>query len=224
MKPVPMALEIFAHRVVGPLACNCYIVGDPASREAIVVDPGGDADELAAEVSSLGLKIVQIVATHAHFDHMIAAQELRTLTDAPFRLHLGDRPLLDWYLESGRLFLGVELPPPPEIDQAIDEGDKLRAGAVELEVLHTPGHSPGSISLVASTEIFAGDTLFAASVGRSDLPGGDGNLLVKVIRGKLFAFGDDTIVHPGHGPATTIGQERRLNPFVGDASGARFSQ
>jgi hydroxyacylglutathione hydrolase len=219
MKEASSPVEIFAHHVVGPLDCNCYILGDPDTREAIVVDPGGDADELASDVARLELNVVQIVATHAHFDHVIAAQQLRALTGAPFRLHLADRPLLDWYLESGRLFLGVELPAPPDIDEPIDEGDNLRAGAVELEILHTPGHSPGSISLVAPTAVFSGDTLFASSVGRSDLPGGDQDLLFKMIRSKLFALGDETIVHPGHGAHTTIGQERRLNPFVGDAAG-----
>ena len=212
-----MAFEVFFHREVGPLACNCYVIGDPQTREAIVVDPGGDASELAALLAADQLRVVQIVATHAHFDHLIAAQELRMLTGAPFRLHASDGGLLDWYLESGRLFLGVELPPPPELDATLDEGDTLKAGALELEVLHTPGHSPGSISLVGPDHVFSGDTLFASSIGRSDLPGGDDALLRKMIRGKLFELGDGVIVHPGHGPATTIGAERRSNPFVGDS-------
>ncbi len=211
-------MEIFAHRVVGPLACNCYVVGDPNTRDAIVIDPGGEADELAELLSEHRLNVVQIVATHAHFAHLIAAEELRQLTGAPFRLHVQDRPLLDWYLESGRLFLGIELPPPPEIDGALVEGDKLNAGGVQLEVLHTPGHSPGSVSLIGEGEMFCGDTLFASSIGRSDLPGGDDQLLRRMIRGKLFGFDDETIVHPGHGPATTIGRERRFNPFVADGS------
>lgn len=210
-----MAFELFLQRTVGPLACNCYIVGDPHTREAIVVDPGGDAEELATLLSTHALKVVQIVATHAHFDHLIAAQELRALTGAPFRLHASDELLLDWYLESGRLFLGIELPPAPEVDSTIAEGDTLTAGGVELEVLHTPGHSPGSISLVGYGEVLAGDTLFASSIGRSDLPGGDDALLRKVIRGKLFALGDDVVVRPGHGPPTTIAAERSFNPFVG---------
>jgi hydroxyacylglutathione hydrolase len=211
-----MAFELFFHREVGPLACNCYVIGDPHTREAIVLDPGGDASELAALLAADHLRVVQIVATHAHFDHLIAARELRALTGAPFRLHAADRVLLDWYLESGRLFLGVELPPPPEIDAPLDEGDALRAGALELEVLHTPGHSPGSISLAGPDHVFSGDTLFASSIGRSDLPGGDDALLRKMIRGKLFELGDQVTVHPGHGPATTIAAERRSNPFVGD--------
>jgi glyoxylase-like metal-dependent hydrolase (beta-lactamase superfamily II) len=213
-----MTFQLFLQRTVGPLACNCYIVGDLRTREAIVVDPGGDANELAALLAANSLKVVQIVATHAHFDHVIAAQTLRALTGAPFRLHADDRTLLDWYSESGRLFLGVELPPPPEIDATLDEGDTLVAGTVELQVLHTPGHSPGSISLVGDADVLSGDTLFASSIGRSDLPGGDDAVLRKTIRGKLFELGDDITVHPGHGPSTTIGAERKTNPFVGEGS------
>ena len=212
-----MSMKIFAQRTVGPLACNCYVVGDPESQEAIVIDPGGDAEELASLLVAHELTVVEIVATHAHFDHLIAAEQLRALTGAPFRLHAGDRFLLDWYLESGRLFLGVELPPPPEVDASMDEGDRLRAGDVELEVIHTPGHSPGSISLATSDVVFSGDTLFASSIGRSDLPGGDDVVLRNMIRDKLFALKDDVVVNPGHGPATTIGRERHGNPFVGDA-------
>ncbi|MEA2506939.1 MAG: hydroxyacylglutathione hydrolase [Actinomycetota bacterium] len=218
MTAAPVPFEIFAHRVVGPLACNCYIIGDAITREAIVVDPGGDADDLAEFVDAQDLKVVQIVATHAHFDHVVAAEELRRFTGAPFRLHPADQVLLDWYMESGRMFLGVELPPPPEIDASVEEGDTLRAGSFELEVLHTPGHSPGSISLVGASAVFSGDSLFASSIGRSDLPGGDDLLLRKMIRGKLFSLGDEMIVLPGHGPQTTIGQERSFNPFVGDRS------
>lgn len=213
-------LEIFLHRAVGPLACNCYVVGDAESREAVVIDPGGDADELAEFLAGSNLTVTEIVATHAHFDHIIAAEHLRRLTGAPFRLHDRDRPLLDWMQESGRLFLGIELPPPPDVDRAAPEGDRVSAGAVSLEVLHTPGHSPGSISLVHESALFSGDTLFAGSIGRTDLPGGDGDALVGAVRHKLFALEDDLRVYPGHGPATTIGEERRSNPFVGD--GARF--
>ena len=213
-----MGLEIFLHRVVGPLACNCYVVGDRASRTAIVIDPGGDAEDLAGEIVRQQLTITAIVATHAHFDHILAAEQLRGLTGAPFVLHEADRPLLDWMQESGRLFLGVELPPPPEVDTAPAEGDRLRAGEVELEIVHTPGHSPGSISLVAADEaVFSGDTLFAGSVGRTDLPGGNSDVLIASITHRLFEFDDDTSVYPGHGPSTSIGEERRHNPFVGTA-------
>lgn len=212
-------MKMFIHREVGPLACNCYVVGDEATKEAIVIDPGGDAEELAAELAALKLKITAIVATHAHFDHIVAAEHLRQQTGAPFYLHADDHVILDWFEESGLLFLGARLPPPPEVDTSPDEGDVLRAGSTELEVLHTPGHSPGSISLVAPEVVFAGDTLFNGSVGRTDLPGGDTDTLVRAIKNKLFPLGDDVTVYPGHGPPSTLGEEKRSNPFVGSGGG-----
>ena len=213
-------MKLFLHRAVGPLACNCYVVGEEATRLAIVIDPGGDAEELATEITEQRLIITAIVATHAHFDHIIAAERLRALTGAPFILHDDDRPLLDWMQESGRLFLGVELPPPPEVDTSAKEGDHITAGEVALEVVHTPGHSPGSISLVAPDVVFSGDTLFASSIGRTDLPGGDGQALLDAVRSKLFTLDGDLAVYPGHGPTTTLETERAHNPFVGD--NARF--
>lgn len=213
-----MTMELFARFEVGPLSCNCFIVGDPATSEAIVIDPGGDASTIAEAVQERSLRVKAIVATHAHFDHLIAAQSLRELTGAPFYMHAADRPLLDWYEESARLFLGVEIGPPPEIDISPDEGDALVAGGVRLDVVHTPGHSPGSISLTGPGVVFSGDALFAGSIGRSDLPGGDGRLLVATVREKLLAMDDDVAVHPGHGPSTTVGAERRSNPFVGDSA------
>ncbi len=212
-----MNVQIFWHRAVGPLACNCYIVGDPATSEAIVIDPGGDAGDIAAALAAHELRVTAIVATHAHFDHLLAAEELRRLTGAPFHLNERDRFLLDWYRESGRLFLGVELPPPPEVDETAGEGEVLRAGSAALEVIHTPGHSPGSISLLSDVALFSGDTLFAGSVGRTDLPGGDGAALVATVRSKLFTLDEGLPVLPGHGPRTTVGEERRSNPYVGIA-------
>lgn len=209
-------MNVFAHFEVGPLACNCYVVGDPATKQAIVIDPGGDVTTVAEALQAQGLAVTAIVATHAHFDHLLAAEALRQLTGAPFYMHDSDKPLLDWYEESGRMFLGLELGAPPAIDTAAGEGDVLRAGATELQVIHTPGHSPGSITLAAPEAVFSGDTLFAGSIGRSDLPGGHAETLLGVIKDKLFGFGDDVVVYPGHGPATTIGEERRSNPFVGE--------
>ncbi len=210
-----MTRTLLAHFVVGPLGCNCYVVGDPETKEAVVVDPGGDAPHLIAELDRLGIVVTAIVATHAHFDHLIAGEALRAYTGAPFHLHPSDRFLLDWWHESGRLFLGVELPPPPQIDADASEGLVLPAGSTKLEVLHTPGHSPGSISLVTEDALYSGDALFAGSVGRTDLPGGDTGMLVDAIKSKLFAFDDATPVLPGHGEATTIGDEKERNPFVG---------
>ncbi|MFN2526692.1 MAG: MBL fold metallo-hydrolase [Actinomycetota bacterium] len=213
-------LTLFDHLVVGPLDCNCYIVGEAETREAIVIDPGGDADLIAESLAGNRLRVSAIVATHAHFDHVIAAEQLRDLTGAPFYMHGADRPLLDWFQESGRFFLGADLPPPPEIDTETAEGDRLTAGSVALDVLHTPGHSPGSISLASGKTLFVGDTLFAGSVGRTDLPGGSSRTLVDSVREKLFPLGDDVVVYPGHGPESTLERERRTNPFVGE--GARL--
>jgi hydroxyacylglutathione hydrolase len=210
-----VTLEVFEHRVVGALECNCYVVGDAASRTALVIDPGDDADELVRAISDAGVTVSAIVATHAHFDHVLAARRLREVMRAPFLLHADDLGLLSWLQESVRLWLGLEVSPPPEVDGFVAEGEAIRAGAVELEVVHTPGHSPGSIALVGPEVVFSGDTLFAGSVGRSDLPGGDGSALVHAIRSKLFRLDDDLPVLPGHGPATTVGREKATNPFVG---------
>ncbi len=215
------SLRIFEHREVGPLGCNCYIVGDDATKEAIVIDPGGDADDLIAAIVRHGLRITAIVATHAHFDHVIAAERVREATGAPFYLHDDDKPVLSWLQESGRLFLGIDLPPPPEVDSSADEGSKLVAGAVELEVIHTPGHSPGSISLLGDGALFAGDTLFAGSVGRTDLPGGDWQTLLASIAALAERFPPETVVYSGHGPPTTLGNELATNPFLAELRAAR---
>lgn len=215
-------VHIFAHRAVGPLACNCYIVGDEATREAIVIDPGGDADELSVVIAEQELKVTAIVATHAHFDHLLAAERLREMTGAPFYLHRDDKPVLEWFQDSGRMFLGIELGAPPVVDTEAVEGNLVTAGSAQLEIIHTPGHSPGSIALIASKaersapdSVFAGDTLFAGSVGRTDLPGGDTQALVDSVRSKLFALDLDLPVYPGHGPITSLGAEMETNPFVG---------
>ncbi len=211
-----MSIDILWHREVGPLACNCYVVGDTAAKQAIVIDPGGDADELIAFLSEQQLMVTAVVATHAHFDHVIAAERVVAHTGAPFHLHSDDKPLLDWMQASAQMFLGLELGPPPEVDMSPGEGDVLRAGALELTVVHTPGHSPGSISLLHDEAIFSGDTLFAGSIGRTDLPGGDMNALVAAVRHKLFTLDENLRVYPGHGPPTTVERERAFNPFVGD--------
>ena len=218
-----MSLHIFWHREVGPLGCNCYVVGDRATKQAIVIDPGGDADDLISALAEQELEVTAIVATHAHFDHVIAADAVRAHTGAPFYLHSDDRPVLDWLQESGRLFLGMELGPPPEVDTSLEEGDVLRAGSVELGVLHTPGHSPGSVVLLNEDAMFSGDTLFAGSVGRTDLPGGDTQALVDAVKHKLFTLDRDLPVYPGHGPGTSLERERLTNPFVGENAGGPWA-
>jgi hydroxyacylglutathione hydrolase len=213
-----MALKIYDHVVVGPLQCNCYLVGDPVTKEAIVIDPGDEPEEILASAERHGLKILAAVATHAHFDHVLGAQAIRERLGIPFYLHAEDMPILQAMQERGLRFLGLRLPPPPEVDRHYAEGDELVAGSLRLGVIHTPGHSPGSVSLIAADEaIFAGDTLFADSIGRTDLPGGDYDQEIKSIKDRLFPLGD-LPVYPGHGPATTLGREKASNPFVGERS------
>lgn len=214
-----MALTVFDHLVVGVLQCNCYLVGDPVTREAIVIDPGDDPDRIIAAAEMHNLRLVAAVATHAHFDHVLAADALRARLGIPFSLHGDDLTILGMQQEAGLFFLGEKLPPPTEVDHRLADGDELSAGSARLGVLHTPGHSPGSISLLAPGDaLFSGDTLFFGSVGRTDLPGGDPEAELDSIRRRLFPLGD-LPVYPGHGPATTIDQERLTNPFVGEQGG-----
>ena len=200
---------------VGMLGCNCSILGDPATREAIVVDPGDDIQEIVAILNRHKLKVKTIVITHAHIDHIGGAHKLRAITGAPVYLNQSDTFLAE-HLSTQARWLGVETPTNPGIDTLAHEGDILRAGLKEVHVLETPGHTPGSISLYLPTEqrLIAGDTLFKGSVGRTDLPGGDSAALARSIRAKLYALPDATIVYPGHGDATDIGTEKRSNPFV----------
>jgi glyoxylase-like metal-dependent hydrolase (beta-lactamase superfamily II) len=217
-----MALKIYEHLLVGPLACNCYIVGDPETSHAIVIDPGDDADVILEALRRHGLTLGLIVATHAHFDHIMAAEALRAATGAPFYLHSDDLSLLDWVPASLQLFLGRVKGKAPEVDVVIKDGDEVKVGGTGLEVLHTPGHSPGSICLLSQDAdngrlLFSGDTLFAQSVGRTDLPGGDMHQLLASIKQRLLPLGD-LVVFPGHGPATSLERERFENPFLGEWS------
>jgi glyoxylase-like metal-dependent hydrolase (beta-lactamase superfamily II) len=199
--------------VVGPLAVNCYILGDDVSHEGIVIDPGDDADKIISAIKSQQLHIVAIVNTHAHFDHVGALTRVREFTRAPFMLHAAEAPLLAGAKMSAAMFgLNVDTPSPAE--RLLREGDKVSAGSITLKVLHTPGHTPGGICLLEGTHVFTGDTLFQNSIGRTDFPGGDYAALMASIRDKLLPLPDTTIVHAGHGDATTIGGEKQFNPFV----------
>jgi glyoxylase-like metal-dependent hydrolase (beta-lactamase superfamily II) len=200
---------------VGMLGCNCSVLGDEVSREAIVVDPGDDVSEIVAILDRHQLTVKMIVITHAHIDHIGGAEKLRARTGAPVYMHEADKMLSD-RLDMQAAWLGMETPKDPGIDQAAREGDIIRAGSVEAHVLHTPGHTQGSISLYLPLEskLIAGDTLFRGSIGRTDLPGGDTAQIGRSIKGKLYTLPEDTIVFPGHGETTSIGQEKRHNPFV----------
>lgn len=200
---------------VGMLGCNCSVIGDEISREAIVIDPGDEVSKIIAILERNQLTVKMIVITHAHIDHIGGAEKLRAYTGAPVYMHEADKMLSD-RLDMQAAWLGMETPKDPGIDKPAREGDIIRAGSIEAHVLHTPGHTPGSISLYLPLEskVIAGDTLFQGSVGRTDLPGGDTAQLGRSIRGKLYTLPEDTIVFPGHGETTSIGEEKRHNPFV----------
>jgi len=244
---------------VGMLQCNCSIIGDPATREALVVDPGDEVTRILDLIGRHRLTVKAIVSTHAHIDHVGGLSRLHQYTGAPVLMHRDDLPLYQ-AMDEQAAFLGVHPPELTEVDQLLKEGDVLRWGSFEAVVLHTPGHTPGSVSLYlphdagrvaipdmgekentsADTEgmdvleegetavgpeeaariralapqLYSGDTLFAGSIGRTDLWGGSFEQIMDSLRSKLLHLPDTTVVHPGHGPVTTIGQERELNPFL----------
>ena len=194
---------------VGPLQCNCSIFGDEQTKEAIVIDPGANIDQILGIVKSHGLTVKAIVITHAHIDHIGGAAKLKKATDAPVYMNQNDQELYD-HLEVQASWLGMPNPPRTEIDFALQEGDLLRLGPAEFHVLHTPGHTQGSISLwiPAENKLVAGDTLFRDSIGRTDLPGGNYNQIIASIHTKLMNLPEEATVIPGHGPETTVGSRK----------------
>ena len=200
---------------VGSLQTNCYIVGDEASGEGIVIDPGGDADMILEAVRRLNLKIKLVVNTHGHFDHIMANKEVVEGTAAPLAIHPDDAAMLTNPLRSFSFFVG-KVHSGPAATVSLTESSTLDVGSLKLQVLHTPGHSPGSISLWCADQkvVFSGDALFNMGIGRTDFPGGSMRILLQSIRVKLFTLPDDTVVYSGHGPQTTIGFERKHNPFL----------
>jgi glyoxylase-like metal-dependent hydrolase (beta-lactamase superfamily II) len=202
--------------VVTEFMTNCFILGDEQTLQAVVIDPGGEAEKILKQIDAMGLKVIAVVNTHAHVDHIGAIREIKDATGAQIMMHKDELPLLQAASRMGRLF-GVRIEQPPDPDRFLSEGEEIFFGnGISLTVLETPGHSPGGITLVTSDKkiCFAGDTLFAGSIGRTDLPGGDYNTLIASIKTKLLPLGDDVKVLPGHGPATTVGAERRYNPFL----------
>ena len=209
---------ILMRLIVGPLQVNCYILADEKTKEAVVIDPGDDAEDILKIIKEKGLSVKYIVNTHGHFDHVGANAKLKDATGADILLHEADAELLSSSLGQARMF-GMKTAPSPPADRYIRDGDIITAGEVSLRVLYTPGHSSGGISLLEDDMVFTGDALFAGSIGRTDRPGGDLMTLIGAIKTKLLDLPDDTRVFPGHGPDSTIGEEKRENPFLNQDSG-----
>jgi hydroxyacylglutathione hydrolase len=200
--------------VVGLFQENCYVIGSRRTGEAVCVDPGDEPDEILALARDMGVRITKIVCSHAHLDHIMAVAAVKEATNAPFLLHADDLTIAEQVPDAARLWLGRDVPRPPNPDVAIADGDDVEIPGIELKVLHTPGHTPGSVSLYGGGMLFSGDTLFRGSIGRTDLPGGDPVRIIESITQRLMVLPDDTIVLPGHMQETTIGAERAENPFL----------
>ena len=209
---------IFEVRAVAPFYKNGFVIGCERTREAVVIDPGDEAGELLAAVRDRGLEVTHILLTHAHIDHITGVAQVKEALDVPVYLHRDDLPLYEHAVQQGQMF-GFAVRQPPPVDVYYDLGP-IFFGDYEVRVHHTPGHCPGGVCLqigkkgTAGVDLFVGDTLFAGSIGRTDLPGGDYEVLMRSITTVLFPLGDASVVHPGHGPDTTIGRERTTNPFV----------
>jgi hydroxyacylglutathione hydrolase len=202
--------------VVGLFQENCWIVGSRQRGEAVVIDPGDEPETILSLARDMGVKITRVLASHAHLDHIMAARDVVEATGAPFLLHAADQTIADYMPTAARSWLGREVPPAPTPDAFPTDGQDIEVAGVTLRVIHTPGHTPGSVSLYAAEAnlLFSGDTLFRESIGRTDLPGGDTDTILSSIRQRLYTLPEDTRVLPGHMLETTIAHEKTHNPFV----------
>lgn len=207
-----MIHEIFP---VGLLGCNCSVIGDESTHEALVIDPGDEIERILAVLQKHQLRLKQIIVTHAHIDHVGGAMKLKQATGAPILLNKNDYALLKM-LDVQAAWIGTSAPGPVEIDQSLSDQEAIQCGAISAVAMHTPGHTEGSMCLYFPSEqkLIAGDTLFAGSIGRTDLPGGSFNRIITSLHDRVLALPDETVVIPGHGPLTTIGEERQTNPFL----------
>jgi glyoxylase-like metal-dependent hydrolase (beta-lactamase superfamily II) len=205
-------MMILKKLVVGPFASNCYIVGSESNKEGMIIDPGDEAEVILRNVKDLGLEIMYIILTHGHLDHIGALKEVKEATDAEVAIHADEAQVLQENSVSAMLGLSYPTPLPP--DRLLQGEDSMDIGDLHFLVLHTPGHSPGGLCLLGQGVMFSGDTLFNYGIGRYDLPGGSYSQLMNSIHTKLMTLPDNTTVYPGHGPDTTIGTERRGNPFL----------
>lgn len=204
---------------VGMLQVNCYVLGSETTGDAVVIDPGDNAHEIQAALARHELKLACIVATHAHFDHLLACRELQESASAPFLMHQADMPVLATMQRTCQAWLGYDPGEPPTVTRFLIPGEEVTVSDVRLEVRHTPGHSPGSVTLVhhAGRRAFTGDALFAGSIGRTDFPGGNLRTLLQSIRREILSLPDDYVVLSGHGEETNVSVERRTNPFLNES-------
>jgi glyoxylase-like metal-dependent hydrolase (beta-lactamase superfamily II) len=197
----------------GPLQVNCYILGCEVTRQAAVIDPGGDVPQILALLKQHDLQLQLVINTHGHFDHIGGNRQLLAATGAELLLHQADSTLLASAAKHAAAF-GMQTDMSPAPQRLLNGGEQLALGELLIDVLHTPGHTPGGICLLIEDQVIVGDTLFAGSIGRTDLPGGDHQTLINSIREKLLILPDATVAHPGHGPSTSIGREKSYNPFL----------
>lgn len=204
---------IIKELAVGPIMANCFIVGCNDTGEAVVIDPGDEANKILLALAESQLTVKYLLNTHGHFDHVGANGSMKESTGADLMIHPLDAPMLG-HLSMAAASFGLSAQNSPDADKDLADGDILTFGKLSLKVIHTPGHSPGGVSFHTNGHVFVGDTLFAGSIGRTDLPGGDYNTLIASVKKKLFLLDDNTRVYCGHGPQTTIGREKKFNPFV----------
>ncbi len=209
--------------VVGPLMSNAYLVFDNVKGEGILIDAGDDSEKIIETVEKNKIRVKAIYATHGHFDHVLAVGEIKDYFECKFYIHREDLPILEKAAESCKKLLGRDYSNPPNPDGYIKDGDKITVGEYEIKVMHTPGHTPGSVSYLSKDAVFTGDTLFAGAVGRYDFPGGNLEQLLDSLK-KLLKLPDSFSVYPGHGPSTTIGVEKVHNPFIGERGLYRLNE
>lgn len=198
---------------VGPIMANCFILGCERTKEAVVIDPGDDADDILMALAKEGLRVKYLINTHGHFDHVGANKRMKEATQATLAIHPLDEPMLEELSRSASMF-GLAAENSPPADLLLNHGDQVKFGDITLEIIHTPGHSKGGICLYTKGHLFSGDTLFSRSIGRTDLPGGDYDTLISSIKTRLLVLDDETVVYTGHGPETTLANEKRMNPFL----------
>ena len=204
--------------IVGPFEVNCYLVLDPQTRDGVIIDPGGEKEKILEHVKGLTMKPLAILLTHGHGDHIAALEAVKSEFQIPHYVGKGDEPLLASPSENVSAFYGFPIICPPA-DFVVNDGESIRLGKLEFSVFATPGHTPGGVCYSTGKNLFCGDTLFQSSIGRTDLPGGNYEQLINSIERNILTLPDDIICYPGHGPATTVGQERKFNPFL---TGRRF--